>query len=87
MKASGQSGDPVFPTSPEEELEDLLSWLRNQVLRKKSMELQQKNSYVAAAWRYQNVTAPDGGKTGGRPSIAGRGALKSVLSWPLDPPA
>jgi hypothetical protein len=42
MKASGQSGDPVFPTSPEEELEDLLSWLRNQVLRKKSMELQQK---------------------------------------------
>ena len=42
MKASGQSGDPVFPTSPEEELDDLLSWLRNQVLRKKSMELQQK---------------------------------------------
>ena len=42
MKAAGQSGNPVFPTSPEEELEDLVSWLRNQVLRKKSRELQQK---------------------------------------------
>ncbi|MBB5346891.1 DNA primase [Desulfoprunum benzoelyticum] len=42
MKAAGRSGDPAFPTSPEEELEDLVGWLRIQILRKKSMELQKK---------------------------------------------
>jgi DNA primase len=42
IKAAGQSDDPLYPTSPEAEFEDLVGWLRNQVLRRKSLELQKK---------------------------------------------
>jgi DNA primase len=42
LKASGQVAGLDETIAPEEELEELLDWLRRQVLQRKSLELQQK---------------------------------------------
>ncbi len=42
LKASGQAAGSDFTIAPEEELRELLDWLRRQVLQRRSLELQQK---------------------------------------------
>jgi DNA primase len=53
-KASERAGNPVNSASPEEEFEELLEWLKLQVLQRLSEELQQK---ISAAQTQGNIDA------------------------------